>query len=132
MHVQRVAMPVALVESWTVVDGDGVPVEPVERYLAYLTAIERSPNTIRAYAFDLRDYWVSCSSGAWNGGGCGWKTSASTWRGCGCRPPGGRAGWRCCQRLNRTSRRPRSTGSWQRWRRSISIRPGTAPTSVSC
>jgi site-specific recombinase XerD len=30
----------------------------VERYLAYLTAIERSPNTVKAYAHDLKDYWV--------------------------------------------------------------------------
>src|SRR5438094_10595376 len=51
-------MPASPIESWTVVGDDGVPVEPVERYLAYLTAIERSPNTIRAYAFDLKDYWV--------------------------------------------------------------------------
>ena len=58
MHVQRVVMPASPVESWTVLGGDGAPVEPVERYLAYLTAIERSPNTIRAYAFDLKDYWV--------------------------------------------------------------------------
>jgi site-specific recombinase XerD len=26
-------------------------------YLAYLTDIERSPNTVRAYAHDLKDYW---------------------------------------------------------------------------
>jgi integrase/recombinase XerD len=58
VHVQRVVMPASPAESWTVVGDDGVPVEPVERYLAYLTAIERSPNTIRAYAFDLKDYWV--------------------------------------------------------------------------
>jgi integrase/recombinase XerD len=58
MHVQRVVMPASPVESWTVLGDDGTPVEPVERYLAYLTAIERSPNTIRAYAFDLKDYWV--------------------------------------------------------------------------
>jgi len=29
-------------------------VEPAERYLAYLTAIERSPNTVRAYAVSLK------------------------------------------------------------------------------
>ena len=43
MHVQRVAVPCSRVESWTVLGDDDVPVEPVERYLAYLTAIERSP-----------------------------------------------------------------------------------------
>jgi integrase/recombinase XerD len=58
MHVQRVAMPASRLESWTVLGEDGVPVEPVERYLAYLTDIERSPNTIKAYAHDLKDYWV--------------------------------------------------------------------------
>ena len=58
MHVQRVAMPASPVGSWALVGEDGVLVEPVERYLAYLTAVERSPNTIRAYAFDLKDCWV--------------------------------------------------------------------------
>jgi integrase/recombinase XerD len=58
MHVQRVAMPASGLESWTVVGDDGVPVEPVERYLSCLTDIERSPSTIKAYAHDLKDYWV--------------------------------------------------------------------------
>jgi site-specific recombinase XerD len=58
MHVQRVAMPASGLESWTVLGEDGVPVGPVERYLSYLTDIERSPNTIKAYAHDLKDFWV--------------------------------------------------------------------------
>src|ERR1039458_333509 len=58
MLVQRVLMPVSSLESWTVLGDDGVPVEPVERYLAYLTDIERSPNTIKAYAHDLKDWLV--------------------------------------------------------------------------
>jgi site-specific recombinase XerD len=58
MLVQRVAMPASPVESWTVLGDDDFPVEPVERYLAYLTDIERSPNTVKAYAHDLKDYWV--------------------------------------------------------------------------
>ena len=58
MHVQRVAMPASRAESWTVLGDDDVPVEPVERFLAYLTDIERSPNTVKAYAHDLKDYWV--------------------------------------------------------------------------
>jgi integrase/recombinase XerD len=57
MQVQRVALPGSRVESWTVLDDD-TPVEPVERYLAYLSDIERSPNTVKAYAHDLKDYWV--------------------------------------------------------------------------
>jgi len=58
MHVQRVVMPASGLESWTVLGEDGAPVEPVERYLAYLTDIERSPNTVKAYAHDLKDFWV--------------------------------------------------------------------------
>ena len=38
------------VESWTVLGDDDIPIEPVERYLAYLTDVERSPNTVRSYA----------------------------------------------------------------------------------
>ena len=34
-----------------------MPVVPVERFLAYLTDIGRSPNTVKAYAHDLKDYW---------------------------------------------------------------------------
>ena len=58
MHVQRVAMPALRAGSWTVLGDGDVPVEPVERFLAYLTDIERSPNTVKAYAHDLKDYWV--------------------------------------------------------------------------
>ena len=58
MRVQRVLMPGSEVESWTVLGEDQVPVEPVERFLAFLTAIERSPNTIKAYAHDLKDWFV--------------------------------------------------------------------------
>lgn len=49
--------PVARCESWTVLGEDG-PVGPIERYLSYLTDIERSPNTVKAYAHDLKDWFV--------------------------------------------------------------------------
>src|SRR6266581_6117182 len=58
MQVQRVEMAAAGTESWTVLGDDDVPVGPVERYLAYLTDIERSPNTVKAYAHDLKDWLV--------------------------------------------------------------------------
>ena len=35
MHVQRVLLPATRRESWTVLGEDG-PVQPIERYLAYL------------------------------------------------------------------------------------------------
>jgi integrase/recombinase XerD len=58
MLVQRVISPVSWRESWTVLGVDDAPVEPIERYLAYLTDIERSPNTVKAYAHDLKDWFV--------------------------------------------------------------------------
>jgi integrase len=47
-------MPGSGAESWTLLGDDGEVVEPAERYLAYLSAIERSPNTVRAYAVSLK------------------------------------------------------------------------------
>lgn len=61
MFVQRVAMPASRVESWTVLGDDDAPAGPLDRYLSYLTDIERSPNTVKAYAHDLKDYWVFLS-----------------------------------------------------------------------
>jgi integrase/recombinase XerD len=58
MLVQRVQMPHSGVPSWTLLGDDHAPVEPVERWLAYLTAIERSPNTVKGYAHDLKDWFT--------------------------------------------------------------------------
>jgi integrase/recombinase XerD len=49
VRVQRVVMPGFGRESWTVLGDDLRPVEPVERFLAYLASAEKSPNTIKAY-----------------------------------------------------------------------------------
>jgi len=54
VRVQRVVMPVTAAKSWTVIDDGWMPVEPAERYLAHLAGLERSPNTVRAYAHGLR------------------------------------------------------------------------------
>jgi integrase/recombinase XerD len=68
MLVQRVLMPASSLESWTVLGDDDLPVGPVERYLAYLTDIERSPNTVKAYAHDLKDWFTFLS-----GRGLDWR-----------------------------------------------------------
>ena len=57
MLVQPVVMPGTGTLSWTVLGDDDVPVGPAERFLAYLTDIERSPNTVKAYAHDLKDFF---------------------------------------------------------------------------
>lgn len=55
LRVQRVAMPSG-VELVTVLRGE-MTVDPIGRFLAHLTAIDRSRNTMRAYAHNLRDYF---------------------------------------------------------------------------
>lgn len=58
MLVQRVITPGSQAESWTVLGDDDVPIDAIETYLAFLSAIERSPNTVKAYAHDLKDYFA--------------------------------------------------------------------------
>lgn len=50
-------MPYGDAESWTVIDGGWLPVGPAEEFLSFLHSTERSPNTVKAYAHDLRDYF---------------------------------------------------------------------------
>ncbi|MBF6303017.1 tyrosine-type recombinase/integrase [Nocardia amamiensis] len=66
VRVQRVVMPSG-VESATVLAG-GLVVDSADRFLAHLTAIDRSPNTVRAYAHDLRDYFafLECHELRWD------------------------------------------------------------------
>jgi hypothetical protein len=45
------------VESWTVIGPELRPVEPVDRYLAWLSSVERALTTVRAYAHDLKTFW---------------------------------------------------------------------------
>ena len=58
MFVQRVALSGSRAESWTVLGDVDVSVAAIERYLSYLSDIERSPNTVKAYAHDLKDAFV--------------------------------------------------------------------------
>ncbi|MEG3626876.1 site-specific integrase [Streptomyces poriticola] len=57
MRVPRMLTPGSTTESWTLLGDDLRPVDPVESFLSYLAAIERSPNTVKAYAHDLKDWW---------------------------------------------------------------------------
>jgi integrase/recombinase XerD len=56
-------------ESWTVIGLDCRPVDPVDRYLGWLTHIEKSPNTVRAYACDLKKFvaFLAVRELAWDG-----------------------------------------------------------------
>ena len=57
MLVHPVVIPGSGTRSWTVLGDDDVPVVPVDRFLTHLTDIGRSPNTVKAYSHDLKDYW---------------------------------------------------------------------------
>ena len=56
--VRRVFLPTQAVESFTVIGPDRRRVEIVDEYLSWLTNNERSPNTVEAYAHDLRAFWT--------------------------------------------------------------------------
>ena len=57
MFVARVVVSGSRRESWTVLGDDGAVVEPAERFLSFLTDSGRSPNTVKAYAHALRDWF---------------------------------------------------------------------------
>ena len=56
--VRRVWLPARTTESFTVIDPARRPVGLVDAYSAWLTDCERSPNTVEAYARDLRAFWT--------------------------------------------------------------------------
>jgi len=68
LSIQAVVMPGTGARSFTVVGADFEPVEPIESYLAHLVALERSPNTVRAYATSLKLFFefLTCRSLAWD------------------------------------------------------------------
>jgi len=78
MLVQRVVSPAGGVVSCTVVDERFEPVGPIEDYLAHLQAIERSPNTVRAYASSLRLFFEHLALVASPGTPSGSTTSAGS------------------------------------------------------
>lgn len=57
MKVQRVCLPNTNQISWIVLDDDFVPIQPILSYLTFLDDLDRSPNTIRATAHHLKQYW---------------------------------------------------------------------------
>ena len=57
MKVQRVRLPETQAVTWLVLDDDYVPVEPALSYLKFLHDLDRSPNTIRAVAHHLKQFW---------------------------------------------------------------------------
>jgi integrase/recombinase XerD len=69
VRLQRLVTPVTEATSWTVIGDDGEPVVPVEAYLVHLTALERSPETVRCYAISLKLWFefLARAGLAWDG-----------------------------------------------------------------
>ena len=55
MKVQRVRLPDRV--AWLVLDDSYEPVQPILSYLKFLQDVGRSPNTIRATAHHLKQFW---------------------------------------------------------------------------
>jgi integrase/recombinase XerD len=66
LRVQRLRLPETGLRSFTVVDGCGVPVWPVEQFLAHLVAGGKAPNTVEGYAYDLRDLFEWLGQRGWD------------------------------------------------------------------
>jgi site-specific recombinase XerD len=58
VKLQRVRLPPDGRASWLVLDDMYQPVRPIQAFVVYMTQIERSPHTVRAYAHHLRLYWA--------------------------------------------------------------------------
>jgi site-specific recombinase XerD len=54
MKVQRVRLPDTNRMTWVLLDDAYQPDEPVNRFLTFLVNLDRSPNTVRCYAFHLK------------------------------------------------------------------------------
>src|SRR5712692_8680575 len=79
--VQRARIPGSDRLVWLVVGEDHLPVEPIRRYLAYLDDVERSPNTLRAYAHHLKLFWdyLDWAELAWTDVGLGQLARFMAW-----------------------------------------------------
>lgn len=57
MKVQKGFLSDSHQQVWMVLGDDYLPIEPIQKYLYYLDSLERSPNTISTYAYNLKLYW---------------------------------------------------------------------------
>jgi integrase/recombinase XerD len=57
IKVQRIIVPDTGQRSWVLFDGGRQPVVAPNQYLSYLYCLERSPNTVRAYAHHLQAFF---------------------------------------------------------------------------
>lgn len=56
MKAQRIRLPDGNI-SWTVLDENFLPIQPIQQYLRYLESLNRSPHTVENYARNLKWFW---------------------------------------------------------------------------
>lgn len=57
MLIQKGQLPESNRPIWIVLDDGYLPIEPSQKYLRYLDSLEKSPNTVRVYANNLKLFW---------------------------------------------------------------------------
>lgn len=57
MKVQKIRLEPHYQPHWIVIDDDYLPIEPISNYLSFLHTIDKSPYTIRTYAYHLKIFW---------------------------------------------------------------------------
>ncbi len=56
MKVQRIKLS-AYDYSWLVLDNNHLPIKPITEFIRYLNNVEKSPFTVRSYAYHLKLFW---------------------------------------------------------------------------
>ena len=56
MKVQKVKLNV-YDYTWLVLDDNYLPIEPITEFIFYLNNVDKSPFTVRSYAYHLKLYW---------------------------------------------------------------------------
>jgi integrase/recombinase XerD len=57
MKIQKIKLPRTDRTTWILIGENYLPINPVNNYLRYLEALERSPNTVKNYAHHLKLFW---------------------------------------------------------------------------
>ena len=58
MQVKKIKINNQSQDFWIVIGSDYFPIEQISLYLKYLHSTGKSPNTIRAYAYHLKEFWL--------------------------------------------------------------------------
>ena len=58
MQVTKIKINNQSEDFWIVIGSDYLPVKQIDLYLKYLHSTGKSPNTIRSYAYHLKEFWL--------------------------------------------------------------------------